>query len=524
MKQKLLRLGKFFFLSTAMLLMSCQNDEPALSTHEGHAHADRNKISMAQFRNETLIKHFKALAQVPVAQNSITGKNTAPEDFAIDTLAIKKHIDETGSITYSFRIYPLEADADPSKKFNLVYMKEDNVWQTSILSFKANENPSDQNQALYSDLENLYDSRIGGGSNICVTETWSVQCDGSCHGSCDGFNCPTGQCLQRSVSVFSCPSGGGGDTGGGGSPNPGSPVTPGGGGNVPVNPYQFTPNILENPIFDSPEYLRAYRAQSFWEIMVLMNAQGWASQNSSIYLDILNSLLDNYNIENIEFAKWSINYLRLHPNATIEQFQNWFMVPREGKDFDYDASFWENPNLTFEHQDLPSWSDFDGAYPRSQGAALVQLIGGPVQNAYNQYPALTRGYCALKLSRGLNYAGITIPQITTTAGNPGTVLGGDGKYYFLNAKALNKWMRETFGTFPDNSSHYNFLGSDGGTNGENFPTLVSGLKGIYSMVSTDSNWASGHADLINEGECVFGCHFYDTPPAPIDYIDIWILE
>lgn len=309
MKQHLQRLGKLFFLSTLMLLISCQNDDPALSTHEGHAHADRNKISMAQFRNETLIKDFKPLAQVPVAQNSIAGKNTAPEDFAIDTVAIKKHIDETGSITYSFRIYPLEADADTSKKFNLVYIKQDNVWQTSILSFKANENPSNQNQALYSDLENLYDSRIGGGSNICVTETWSVQCDGSCHGSCDGFNCPTGQCLKRSVSVFSCSGGGGGDTGGGGSPNPGSPVTPGGGGNAPVNPYQFTPNILENPIFDSPEYLRAYRAQSFWEAMSLMNAQGWASQNSSIYLDILNSLLDNYNIENIEFAKEMVSAL-----------------------------------------------------------------------------------------------------------------------------------------------------------------------------------------------------------------------
>ena len=203
MQKQLKRFGGILFFCGAMLLMSCQNDEPTTSTHEGHAHADRNKISMAQFKNETLIKDFKPLAQVPVAQNSTTGKNTAPEDFAIDTVAIKKHIDETGSITYSFRIYPLVADADSSKKFNLVYIKEDNIWQTSILSFKANENPSDQNQALYSDLENLYDSRIGGGSNICVTETWSVQCDGSCHGSCDGFNCPTGQCLKRSVSAVS---------------------------------------------------------------------------------------------------------------------------------------------------------------------------------------------------------------------------------------------------------------------------------------------------------------------------------
>lgn len=91
-------------------------------------------------------------------------------------------------------------------------------------------------------------------------------------------------------------------------------------------------------------------------------------------------------------------------------------------------------------------------------------------------------------------------------------------------------MRKTFGTntatnsTPYNENHIHIDGSEGGENGINFPDLVSGLKGIYSMVSTNPQWASGHADLIQDGLCVFGCHFQDTPPAPIDYIDIWILE
>ena len=102
---------------------------------------------------------------------------------------------------------------------------------------------------------------------------------------------------------------------------------------------------------------------------------------------------------------------------------------------------------------------------------------------------------------------------------------------FLNAKALNKWMRETFGTNPAtntsplNLNHFHFTSNQGGINGLNFPNLMIGLKGIYSMVSTNPNWASGHADLIDEnGICVFGCHLNDSPPAPIDYIDIWVLE
>lgn len=44
------------------------------------------------------------------------------------------------------------------------------------------------------------------------------------------------------------------------------------------------------------------------------------------------------------------------------------------------------------------------------------------------------------------------------------------------------------------------------------------------MVSYNPDWASGHADLINDGICVFGCHFYDRPPAPIEYIDVWKLD
>ena len=247
--------------------------------------------------------------------------------------------------------------------------------------------------------------------------------------------------------------------------------------------------------------------------------------------ELIDYCIENNNYQINSFVEWSLDYMTNNPNVSIEQFKNWFMTSREGKDpLEYDSNFWENPNLSFPQQDLPSWNEFDLAYPRVEGENLVQTVGGAVQAAYNQYPSLSRGYCALKVSRALNYSGINIPQITTTSGNPGTLQGRDGKYYFLNAKALNKWMRETFGTNPSttttpyNSSHHHFTANDGGVNGENFPDLVSGLKGIFSMVSTNPNWASGHADLIEDGMCVFGCYFQDVPPAPIDYIDIWVLE
>lgn len=246
--------------------------------------------------------------------------------------------------------------------------------------------------------------------------------------------------------------------------------------------------------------------------------------------ELIEYATQNNNTTISQFINWAIDYKNNNPNVTNEQFKNWFMTKREGKDYYYDEAFWENPNLTFPQQNLPTWDNFDNAYPRNNTTALITIVGGDVEDAYNDYPSLVRGGCALKVSRALNYSGVIIPQITTTAGNPGTIQGADGKYYFLNAKALNKWMRKTFGTNPTtastpfNSNHIHLSQSDGGINGVNFPNLVNGIKGIFSMVSTNANWASGHADLINDKICVFGCHFQDTPPAPIDYIDIWILD
>lgn len=205
-------------------------------------------------------------------------------------------------------------------------------------------------------------------------------------------------------------------------------------------------------------------------------------------------------------------------------FENQFLVPNEGKDFSYDQAYWENPNLTFTQQNLPSFANFNNAFPTIGGQQLAQLVGGQVLTLYTQYPNVVRGFCALKVSRALNYSGVTIPNIVTTNGNPGTVLGSDGKYYFLNAKSLNKWMQKTFGTGASNPNHLRINGCDGGPNGINFVNLTSNKKGIYSMVSYNSNWASGHADLINNSLCLSGCHFRDNPPAPIDYIDIWILN
>jgi hypothetical protein len=97
-------------------------------------------------------------------------------------------------------------------------------------------------------------------------------------------------------------------------------------------------------------------------------------------------------------------------------------------------------------------------------------------------------------------------------------------------------MRETFGTNPSsattpyNSNHLSYTGVQGGTNGVNYTTLLSNIKGIFSLVTTEtyinSGGASGHADLIfpsstnNLATCIYGCNFN----LPVERIDVWILN
>jgi hypothetical protein len=245
--------------------------------------------------------------------------------------------------------------------------------------------------------------------------------------------------------------------------------------------------------------------------------------------------------EAIDFGSWALDYLEMNPSVTMAQFKNWFMTPTEGQDWDYDSAFWENPNLSFPQQDLPSRDAYKAGMPKAaDGISLLagadniyNLVGGAVLQVRNQYPSETNNTCALKVSIALNRSGVVIPNL------PGkTIEGGGaefaGKFFFLNAKALNAWMRETFGTNPAtsatpyNNKHLSFTSSDGGTNGENFPNLqeLQNISGIYSMITVENtNDASGHADYIytntaGKVTCPFNCFFN----LRIKRIDVWILE
>ncbi len=256
--------------------------------------------------------------------------------------------------------------------------------------------------------------------------------------------------------------------------------------------------------------------------------QWWNTTNGKKIVQYLqhnfNSQTGSVDFQVSEFVTWAVGYFNLHPDVTWAQFENWFLIPNEGKDGDYDSEFWEDPNLTFQQQQLPSWNDFNSAYLRNQDGTCMTgadnvygYIGGEVWETRLQYPNDTENTCALKVSRALNYSGIMIPQLLKPNGLKLTVKGADGKYYFLNAKALYSWMKKTFGT---PNLHLNTV--QGGAYGQNFSQHLTPNKGIYIMLPINPSLfgASGHCDIFDGINCGNSCYFGNN----VQEINLWILN
>ncbi len=204
-------------------------------------------------------------------------------------------------------------------------------------------------------------------------------------------------------------------------------------------------------------------------------------------------------------------------------------VPGES-DSDPDLAFYGddyNP-YNYQSQPLPTYQNMYNNFPKVMvgfspedmpSDQVYHLVGGDCLTFYNQqiaaHPTIAVNACALRLSRALNYSGVTIPNI------PGvTYSGSDGKYYFLSAAKLYNFMNKTF------STSLTFTQAQGGPGGQNFEGLVGGHKGIYIMLAADPGkfGATGHATLYNGVTCIGGLnHCYFTAAGGVSRIKFWVL-
>ncbi len=262
--------------------------------------------------------------------------------------------------------------------------------------------------------------------------------------------------------------------------------------------------------------------------------QQYLYNNTIVAVAIYNYLSTNgWTPDNKGFASWAIGYLMGNPNVSINQFENWFMGKPEGIDGDYDATFWDNPNLIFQQQNLPRLNDFKNAYPKNSNgnfemtyAEVYNLVGGEPKamrdavlndnNPINDHDF--DNACALRTSRALNYSGVIIPNI------PGkTFKGADNKFYFLGARNLYNWMIKTF---PPNDANSVVLNQQqGGINGMNFQSLLSNKQRIYILIPNNPAisgfGASGHAGIYTTPDLT---HYYFGAKGGVKSITLWILK
>jgi len=248
------------------MFISC-NDE-LYDIKDQHNGVDKSKISLAQFKNETNIDKVEPILSLSTTKSISSKTKTQLSDFVIDTLAVKRHISENNKTTYSFRIYPLTAVAKPNEIYNLVYRLVNGNWEKSIFYLLKKDKVAEDHK-LFEKIELIYGSTVKKittsktSSFECTIELMTIQCDGNpfCtgRGACDGFACETGQCIKSTISYATCSSGG--SSTGGGYSDPGNTSGSGGGAS---DPYVYSPNTYDNPVYDDSNYINAVKRSYVW--------------------------------------------------------------------------------------------------------------------------------------------------------------------------------------------------------------------------------------------------------------------
>ena len=298
MKQQKLFFLKLAFLLTFLLFFSCNDD--LYNNHEHNLGENKNQISLSQFKKETKIKDFKTIIKSNIQAMKSTNRTAELSDFVIDTLAIQRHISENNKATYSFRIYPMSNVSQPNEIFNLVYRLENNNWEQSILSLTKKSN-SLPNEEQFENKTLLFDSKTTSttarAGEVCISEMYVFHCTG-CTGQCDMCSA----CVTRTLVIYFCGNSGGA-SGGGGDPNSGGSTSFVQSGQQPSNPYEFTPNMFDNPVYDDPNYVNAIKAQHFFSHLTF-GLQVWSNENVETYNQLIQYQIDNnWSDESEQFAE-----------------------------------------------------------------------------------------------------------------------------------------------------------------------------------------------------------------------------
>jgi len=327
MTKKIKFITRLLLLTLFSTFISC-NDE-LYDIKDQHNDIDKNKISLTQFKNETNIDKVEPILSVSTIKSISSKAKVQLSDFVIDTLAIKKFISENNKTTYTFRIYPLFMVAKPNEIYNLVYRKVNDTYETSIFYlYKLPER--DREHKLFEKIERIYDSKSTTSKTYKAASVWDCTIEVPVLHCTNTGSCATGVCdkctwcVHTVISYANCSSGG--SSTGGGSSDPGNTSGSGGGAS---DPYVYSPNTYDNPVFDDPEYIYRTKREQIWTNLGDA-AQGFFAklENITFFNESVQYERDNnWSPVSYEFANWARNFKRENQDVTwndVKELSDYF--------------------------------------------------------------------------------------------------------------------------------------------------------------------------------------------------------
>ncbi|WP_283132500.1 type VI secretion system amidase effector protein Tae4 [Enterovibrio norvegicus] len=148
----------------------------------------------------------------------------------------------------------------------------------------------------------------------------------------------------------------------------------------------------------------------------------------------------------------------------------------------------------------PRFSDLWSAYSEvglKPAPRVYELVGGRALDLYLADSVSYANACALRMSRGFNYGGFTVPSGTIIETYPiYRVRGADNKIYILRVKDLIKYIEFNWG-----KPEFDMDPSD--------ISEISGKKGV--IIIDVSGWgdASGHVTLWDGASTGDGTHYQE---------------
>lgn len=538
MKDQLTKLSFLFLAIFGLLFSACESDlyQDAVATKtEVKTSSKYVDISKVPFLIPTIQQYNSGYKYL-----SSNASSNSREELDLDLEHVFEYAYSDGKKSYSISIKK-EFEGNEDRYFeNLHIYQKDNIYEAVIIKYNLLDDTKEFNLSnftgtietfkidrspisimTYTDGTSDYVKTIIGCWVFICWENGTVSvgyidgCDGNGSGNEGSVGSSSGPSGPSGPGSNLGTSGSGGSTGSNNSPN-----------NNPIS----SNTIFVKPIipWDVTEWQKFKSSLSSDQIDFLspglydVNVLNPLEQKIKAYL-----VLNEFDDDSKDFMSWAITYLDEHANTTWEMFENQFMGEKE---FDgiYDESYWDNPNLTFPAQSLPSWTNFYNAFPKHVNGNYItsmnnhevyNLVGGHPKTAHLAGNSQYQNACALRGSRGLNYSYRPI-GIYTVDNQQVTEKGEDNNNYILNARAFNMYMNKTFGppTFSLQNSNNTPLSY---TQMKNF---LIGKTGIYNIINYNANTAgySGHVDLIVDGQCLSGADI--NPAGGILKIEIWELN